>query len=152
MSGLVIERMRVAHVREIVAIENDLFDGPWTEGMFRQEVRDEFLSRPLVGLVDGAVVAYMIAWFLREEVHLLNIAVARAHQGRGYARALLTRLIGMAREGGRTSISLEVRVSNLRAIRLYESFGFFSVGRRKEYYQNNREDALIMTLDVEGSA
>jgi ribosomal-protein-alanine N-acetyltransferase len=143
--------MRGAHVREIVAIENDLFGGPWTEGMFRQEIRDGFLSRPLVGLVDGAVVGYVVAWFLREEVHLLNIAVARAHQGRGYARRMLERLVELARDGNRSSISLEVRVSNARAIRLYESIGFVAAGRRREYYQNDREDALIMVMDIGGA-
>jgi ribosomal-protein-alanine N-acetyltransferase len=148
MSELVIEPMRSAHVRQVVAIEGDLFEGPWTDGMFRQEIRDGFLSRPLVGLVDGVVVAYVIAWFLRDEVHLLNLAVARAHQGRGHARRMLSRLIEMAREGRCGNISLEVRVSNTRAIRLYESFGFSIAGRRKDYYQDNREDALIMVLEL----
>jgi ribosomal-protein-alanine N-acetyltransferase len=140
--------MGARHVRDVAAIENDLFDNPWTEGMFRQEVADGYLSRSWVALLDGRVVGYTVSWFLRDEVHLLNIAVAREHQGSGYARRMLATLIDAARLGGRKLVTLEVRESNLIARRLYAAFGFQPVGRRKHYYQDNREDAVVMNLDL----
>ncbi len=148
MSEVLLERMCGAHIPEIVAIEADLFDGPWTESMFRQEVSDSYLSRPWVAVLDGRVVGYMVTWFLRDEVHLLNIAVARAHQGKGYARRMLSELIDECVRGGRDLITLEVRESNVSARRLYDAHGFVVVGQRKNYYQNDREDAVVMMLDV----
>ena len=148
MSELSLERMRGAHIPEILAIEEDLFDGPWTESMFHQEVSDSYLSRPWVAMLDGRVVGYMVTWFLRDEVHLLNIAVARAHQGKGYARRMLSELIDESVRGGRDLITLEVRESNHSARRLYDAHGFIVVGRRKSYYQDNHEDAVVMTLNV----
>lgn len=148
MSDLCIEPMTRAHIPDVIRIEEELFDSPWTEGMFRQEVRDRFLSRPLVGLVGGEVVAYMIAWFLRDDVHLLNIAVTPSHQRKGFARAMLRHLIEVASAEGRASITLEVRAGNARAIRLYEEHGFYTIGRRPHYYQDNGEDAIVMALDL----
>jgi len=148
MSEFSIEPMTRAHIPDVIRIEEDLFDSPWSEGMFRQEVRDRFLSRPVVGLVGGEVVAYMIAWFIRDEVHLLNIAVTREHQRKGFARTLLRYLIEVASSEGRASISLEVRAGNVRAIRLYEGHGFYAIGRRPRYYQDNGEDAIVMALDL----
>jgi ribosomal-protein-alanine N-acetyltransferase len=149
MSELSIEPMTRAHIPDVIRIEEELFDSPWSEGMFRQEVRDRFLSRPMVGLVGGEVVAYMIAWFIRNEVHLLNIAVTREHQRKGFARTLLRHLIEVASSERRASITLEVRSGNIRAIRLYEGHGFYAVGRRPRYYQDNGEDAIVMALDLE---
>jgi ribosomal-protein-alanine N-acetyltransferase len=138
--------MQNEHVRDVVAIEEQLFDNPWTEGMFRQEVTDGYLSRSRVALLEGHVVGYTVSWFLRDEVHLLNIAVAREHQGRGYARRMLVWLIGEAERCGRGTITLEVRESNVAARSLYEAQGFVVTGRRQNYYHDNREDAVVMTL------
>ena len=86
MSRIEIDTMRACHLPAVLAIEKDLFDSPWTEGMFQQEVDSHHLSRPLVTLADGRVVGYLVAWLLREEVHLLNVAVARPFQRKGLAR------------------------------------------------------------------
>jgi ribosomal-protein-alanine N-acetyltransferase len=148
MSGLILEPMRVEHVPEVVAIERSVFDSPWTEGMFRQEVNDHYLSRSWVATNGARVIGYLVSWFLRDEVHLLNIALHPGHRGRGYGRQLLEHLVDEAVHGGRYVITLEVRESNLPARRLYESFGFVDVGRRRGYYQDNREDAIVMMLDL----
>jgi len=146
-----IEPMLASHLPEVCAIENDLFDTPWTEGMFRQEVEDNYLARPFVALHDGRVVGYIIPWFLREEVHLLNIAVARHFQRRGLARRLMTHLIALSRDGHRELISLEVRTGNTAARALYDSYGFRGVAVRRNYYQDSGEDALVMVLHIDGS-
>jgi ribosomal-protein-alanine N-acetyltransferase len=139
-----------SHVADVVAIERQLFPTPWTEEMFRQEVRENYLSRPVVGLVGDEVVAYMIPWFIAEEVHLLNIGVAPRHQRRGYARRLITHLVDDARSGGRLLVTLEVRDGNAPARRLYESFGFRQIAIRPRYYAESGEDAIIMALRLEG--
>lgn len=146
--ALVIETMQAGHVSEVAALEEFIFDSPWTVGMFRQEVSDRYLSRPWVATMGGRLIGYLISWFLREEVHLLNIAVDPAYQGRGFGRQMLQHLIDEAVHNGRDVITLEVRESNAPARHMYESFGFAVVGRRAGYYQDNREDAVVMTLDL----
>ena len=84
-----------------------------------------------------------------DEGHITNVAVRPEFRRKGFARKLLQDLIDHARTSGIKSLTLEVRVSNLPAIRLYESFGFKVEGRRKQYYADNREDALIMWLRLE---
>jgi ribosomal-protein-alanine N-acetyltransferase len=112
--------------------------------MFRQEVEDNQLSRSYVVKADGRVVGYFVSWFLQGEVHLLNIAVAVPYQRRGLARRMLRYLFELAAMEQKEMISLEVRGSNEGAIALYKSFGFAPVGVRRQYYQDDKEDALLM--------
>lgn len=148
MDTLTIEPMRERHLDAVVAIEGRLFPTPWTVGMFRQEIADNVLSRSVVAMRDGAVVGYLVAWFVHEEVHLLNVAVDPDYQRRGYGRRLLEDLIARARAEQRSLVTLEVRVGNTSARRLYESFGFVAAGRRRRYYRDTGEDATIMLLDL----
>jgi ribosomal-protein-alanine N-acetyltransferase len=152
MDEFAIDPLELAHIPGVLAIERDLFPAPWTEGMFLQEVEEKWLSRSFVGRIDGAIVAYIVAWLLRGEVHILNLAVAPAHQRHGYARRLLVHMLDLAREEQCTLITLEVRVSNTPAKLLYHSMGFAPVGIRRRYYHDNNEDALVMTRRLPGTA
>jgi len=144
-----IEPMVGAHLDGVLALEEELFpDGPWTREMFRQELEDLAMSRPLVAMLDGKVVGYMATWFLRDEVHLLNIGVAEVHQRKGYGRRLVEYLIHQARVGARALITLEVRAGNQAARKLYESLGFLQVAVRRNYYEETGEDAVVMVLDL----
>ncbi len=149
MGELVIEPLSLAHVPHVLEIERRLFPAPWTEGMFLQEVEEKWLSRSFAGLVDGAVVAYVVAWLMRDEVHILNLAVAPEFQRRGFARRLLVHMLDLARAANCRIVTLEVRVSNTPAKLLYHSMGFAPVGIRRRYYHDNNEDALVMTLRLE---
>jgi ribosomal-protein-alanine N-acetyltransferase len=153
MDALTIEPMRERHLDAVLAIERRLFPTPWTEGMFRQEIADNVLSRSAVAVHDGVVVGYLVAWFVHDEAHLLNVAVDPDHQRRGFGRRLVADLIARARAEQRTLVTLEVRVGNASARRLYESFGFVAAGRRRRYYRDTGEDAHVMLLDLsdEGS-
>jgi len=143
-----IEPMTVAHLDSVLALEEELFpDGPWTREMFRQELEDLSMSRPAVALVGDTVVGYMATWFLRDEVHLLNLGVSPGHQRKGYARRMVEHLIGQARIGNRELITLEVRAGNEAARRLYTSLGFLEVALRRGYYESG-EDAVVMVLDL----
>lgn len=147
-----IEPLLTRHLPAVQKIESDLFDTPWTEGMFRQEIEDNHISRPLVALLDGDVVGYIMPWFLPDQVHLLTIAVAPKHQRSGIGRRMLACLVNHARERRRENIVLEVRAGNTAALALYESYGFKRVNLRRNYYPDSGEDAVVMVLWIEGNA
>lgn len=151
MNDLVIEQLDAMHVPEVLRIEQALFPAPWTEGMFLQEVEEKWLSRSFVGIIDGVVAGYIVSWLMRDEVHILNLAVAPAFQRRGYARRLLVHMIDVARAEQCRLVTLEVRVSNTAAKLLYHTMAFAPVGIRRRYYHDNNEDALVMTLRLEKS-
>lgn len=152
MDDILIESLESHHVDPVLAIERDLFPAPWSEPMFVQEVEEKWLSRSFVALVGDEVVGYIIAWMLRDEVHVLNLAVARAFQRRGYARRMMVHMIDLAKAQKCRLVTLEVRVSNMPARILYASMGFSPVGVRRRYYHDNNEDALVMTLRLEPAA
>ncbi|MGD8412786.1 MAG: ribosomal protein S18-alanine N-acetyltransferase [Candidatus Latescibacterota bacterium] len=145
-----LETLRPVHIAAVVEIEHEAFTSPWTAEMFQQEVEENSFSRSYVALVEGRVAGYFVAWFLRREVHLLNIAVARSQQRRGLGRFMLRFLLDTAIKERKDMITLEVRESNEAAIRLYRSFGFSPIGIRRQYYQDDKENALLMSRNLSG--
>ena len=142
--------MTAAHLPQVAALEKVCFPtDPWSGELFRAalECPDTAPTLLVAEKEDGAVLGYAVLSAVLDEGNLDNIAVAPSCRRRGLADALLSALT----ELGRTSLSallLEVRASNLPAIALYEKHGFVPVGRRKNYYESPREDALLMTLDL----
>ena len=149
---ITLEPLVHSHLDDVLGIERELFPAPWTEAMFRQEVEEKWLSRSFVALLDGNIVGYVISWFLRGEVHVLNLAVTKAHQRRGIARRMLTAVLDVAKDEACHLVTLEVRVSNDPAKFLYMSMGFAPVGIRRRYYHDNDEDALVMTKRLRGQS
>lgn len=150
--AITIEPLLDAHLDDLLRIEAELFPAPWTEAMFRQEVEEKWLSRSFVALLDGKIVGYVISWFLRGEVHVLNLAVMKEHQRQGIARRMLSYILDVANDEACHLVTLEVRVSNEPAKFLYMSMGFAPVGIRRRYYHDNNEDALVMTKRLRGPA
>jgi ribosomal-protein-alanine N-acetyltransferase len=144
MLEMTIEPLAESHLGAVLRIERESFPAPWTEGMFRQEVEETWLSRSFVALQDGHVVGYVIAWFLRGEVHVLNIAVAGTYQRQGIGRRLLAHVIELGEQADHHLVTLEVRASNDPAKLLYVTMGFAPVGVRRRYYRDNDEDAIVM--------
>ncbi len=141
----VIELMTEKDLPAVVALEQVCFSDPWSPAAFRQELKHAGTGGyARVLLEDGEIRAYMIAWFVADEAHLANIAVAPGHRRKGYARALLDDLLAESRQRGSAMVWLEVRVSNAGAIRLYEEYRFRPVAIRKNYYTREREDAVVM--------
>jgi ribosomal-protein-alanine N-acetyltransferase len=140
--------MNETHLPEVLAIERKVFSTPWTEEMFLQEVRGLFGAKTTVAIEGDAVVGYLVAWFIEDEVHLVNVAVDPAFQNEGVGRTLLTDLIEESLERDKTIVTLEVRASNLGAQAFYRRFFFRTIGVRKGYYSDNREDALLMAMDL----
>ena len=139
--GLTVKTLNFSDLPQVIAIERRAFPAPWSLSMFVLE-----LSKPseiaLSARRDGRIVGYVICARYDEALHIMNIAVDPGHRRRGVASALLDEVI--ARGGADASYTLEVRVSNLGAIVLYERYGFRAVGTRPRYYADNGEDAIIM--------
>ena len=101
----------------------------------------------LVAVKNGRVVGYAGAWIILDESHITNIAVEEGERGQGIGRKLTEALMQYISNLGAAYATLEVRVSNERAQRLYKSLGFVSVGKRKRYYEDNGEDAFLMVCE-----
>ncbi|MEX2162088.1 MAG: ribosomal protein S18-alanine N-acetyltransferase [Anaerolineales bacterium] len=145
-----LRRMRAADIDQVFQLEQRIFPIPWTRRSYEFELTQNPASEQWVVEAHDArvwqVVAYSVCWLLGEEVHIANLAVASRFRRQGLARRLLTHVLQRAAEKGMHSATLEVRAGNRAAQALYEEFGFHEVGRRKRYYSDNREDALLMQL------
>ena len=142
-----IRRMTLNDLDAVAAIEAATFPTPWSRDSFRQELERNVAARYLVAEMDGQVIGYAGAWIILDESHITNIAIEESRRGLGYGRALTTALMQYLSNLGAAYATLEVRRSNLRAQNLYKSLGFVELGVRKRYYEDNREDALIMVCD-----
>src|SRR5437868_7395626 len=136
--------MRPGDLDEVLAIERASFTMPWSRGAFLYEIEQNRVARCLVVREDGCIVGYLCMWEIADEVHVTNIAIHPAYRRRGIARELLSGLVADARGRDVRMIVLEVRPSNHQAIALYESFNFRVTGRRRGYYYDTGEDALVM--------
>ncbi len=132
----------------VSAVERESYAFPWSEGIFRDCLRVGYVCR--VVEIGFDLVGYAVMSTGAGEAHILNLCVRETMRGRGIGRTLLRQLLDLAAEAGVEDAFLEVRPSNLAAIRLYQSLGFVQVGVRKGYYQaaDGREDATVLRLDL----
>src|ERR671919_148593 len=142
-----ITRMRRRHLRGVMAIERQVYPRPWSPNLFLAEMAEQSNRVYLVARLQREVVGYggMISY--GDEAHVTNLAVDPEQHRRKIGTRLLYELVQAARSLGARAVSLEVRVSNWGAQRLYARFGFRPVGVRKNYYQETNEDALVMWTD-----
>jgi [ribosomal protein S18]-alanine N-acetyltransferase len=141
-----VELRRLEHgdLDVVEAIERESYPMPWSRSMFDAELRKPS-SLAIGAFTDGdELVGYAFVSRYVDAWHVMNVAVANAYRRRGIASALLERMFEVTGTDPRRGHTLEVRVSNLGAIRLYEQLGFEPRGMRRGYYTDNREDALIM--------
>ena len=138
------------HLDEVAELERVCFPDPWSRNMLKEELEND-LAAFLVALDgEGAVAGYAGLQVVLDEGYILNVAVRPDCRRRGVAGQLLQVLLDFARGNRLDFLTLEVRASNYPAIALYGSRGFRGAGRRKNYYEHPREDAVIMTLDLTG--
>jgi ribosomal-protein-alanine N-acetyltransferase len=140
--------MRPEDLDEVLAIERASFSMPWSRGAFLYEIQQNRFARCLVMRECGEIVRYLSGWGIADEIHITNVAVPPRHRRHGIARWLLGGVLTEARARDLRLIVLEVRPSNHEAIGLYESFGFRVTGRRRGYYYDTGEDALVMEAQV----
>ncbi len=150
-TGLFIRRMREEDLQDVMEIEQSSFSSPWTVNMFRQDLKFP-LARCFSAAVKGAgkhrLAGYIVCWLVADEVHITNVAVSGAQRRGGIGTRLVKEVLALAREHRMRYCTLEVRVSNESAKRLYHKLGFIPRGVRPKYYTDNNEDALIMTLEL----
>ena len=144
---IVIEAMRLEDLDEIQRIEQASFTTPWPPNAYRSELTTNRLASYLVARAEGRIVAYGGMWLMVDEAHITTFAVHPAWRRQRIGERLLIAFLDLARDRHAREATLEVRLSNLGARRLYEKYGFRPVGLRPRYYSDNHEDALIMTTE-----
>ena len=159
--------MQVQDIPEVMEIERLCFSLPWSARAYRYEIEENRQSTYMVaraaatahpdglwdrvremlsgGAARSPIIGYGGFWMMVDEAHISTLAVTPSERGKGIGELLLLRLIEEAENRGANVVTLEVRVSNLPAQKLYEKYGFAVHGRRVRYYSDNGEDALIMT-------
>lgn len=145
-----IREMVTSDLDEIVKMENELFSSPWKKEDFRYQVEENEFSHDYVLETEGEIIGYVGFWTLFEHAQITTLGVARKYQGKGFSKLLMEKALAVACELGCEDMSLEVRVSNTRAIGLYEKYGFIQINVRKSYYENPIEDAYLMMKPLGG--
>lgn len=141
-------KMREDDLDEVIAIEESVYQFPWTRGIFHDCLNVGYFC--WVMQHQQKIIAYSIMSVAADESHLLTIVVPEAEQGKGYGKKMLEEMIGLAKKNDANDMYLEVRISNKAAIQLYHQRGFNELGVRNNYYpaEHGREDALILALDL----
>ena len=142
-----LRRLELGDLDAIERIERVSYPTPWSRSMFASELAKQSSLSIAAVVPDGELVGYLVLSRYVDAWHVMNVAVDPEHRRRGIASAMLQRLFEVTRDDAERGYTLEVRVSNLAAIGLYERFGFVSRGVRRGYYTDNREDAVIMWKD-----
>ncbi|MEW6262668.1 MAG: ribosomal protein S18-alanine N-acetyltransferase [Thermodesulfobacteriota bacterium] len=143
-----IEPMTAADLDQVMAIEQVSFRRPWTREGFLVELKRR-PARCLVARQGRNVCGYLVFWLIPPEIHVLNLAVRPDLRRRKIGRLLMEYMLEYGRDTGAGEVFLEVRTSNLAAQELYRSLGFSLSGRRRDYYAEDHEDALIMAFSLD---
>ena len=144
-----LRKLELGDLDAIERIERASYPTPWSRSMFAGELAKQSSLSIAAVTPDERLVGYLVLSRYVDAWHVMNVAVDPEHRRHGIATAMLARLFEVTRDDAERGYTLEVRVSNLAAIALYESFGFVSRGVRRGYYPDNREDAVIMWRDPE---
>ena len=146
-----LRKMAASDLPAVMAIEHQAFSNPWSTEMVRKELTQDWST---VLVVEEATPsgwqlrAFAIFWLVADEVHILNMATDGAVRRRGFGRQVMEAVLATGKTQKCRLATLEVRRSNEAALALYNSLGFRAVGMRPSYYQDNKEDAVIMILDL----
>lgn len=135
--------LKKEHLDDVMRIEENSFAIAWSRKSMEDELNN-FMAIYFVALLEGKVVGYGGMWHVVTEGHITNIAVDEQYRGRGVGSAIVQKMVDTAIEKEMLGVTLEVRVSNTAAINLYKKHEFKLSGIRKEYYEDNKEDAYIM--------
>lgn len=139
------ELLQKTHIPAILEIENRTNSAPWSERSFLNEL-DNPHGIFLVAFDEGKIVAYGGVWLVIDEAHITTVAVDDSKRRQGIGERLMRELLKRAKERGMVCSTLEVRAGNAPAVALYEKLGYQVTARRKNYYPDNNEDALVMWL------
>ena len=143
----VIRKMTLDDVEQVVALDRMSFSLPWPVSSFRYELTENPASRCWVAELDGRIAAMLVAWLIVDEIHIATIATHPDFRKQGIGEKLLLFTLQSAKDEGAITSFLEVREGNDAALMMYQKFGYVESGRRKGYYLDNGEDAILMTLE-----
>jgi len=147
MPNITIRRMAENDLDLVSAIEKEVFTDPWSLDAFKVDLNNK-MACPMVAEFEKKIVGYTNIYIVAGEVQIGNFAVAPGYRKRGVGRQLMNEIFEKASENDCHTIFLEVRESNVPAMELYKSYGFISAGKRKDYYSNPRENAIIMVKEI----
>ena len=147
-NNLMIRPMTLEDLQAIYALEVKCFKVPWTKEAFKNEIVQNKLAHYYVLSLEDKVIGYGGLWHIMDEGHITNIAIDPSYRNKGYGKILMKTIMEETMKMGIDFMTLEVRVSNISAIKLYEALGFKSSGIRPKYYTDNQEDAKIMWVDL----
>lgn len=145
-----IRKMIEKDLTVIDTLEKELFTSPWPIKEYLYELNENPFANVYVLEEDGEIVGYFDYWILYEQAQIATIGTKKSHQSQGYGQKMLEFIIEQANQNKCEVLSLEVRISNEKAIRLYEKNGFIKVNVRKNYYTDNGEDAYLMVKPLGG--
>lgn len=145
---IIIRPMTLEDIDGVLEIEHASFPTPWSREAFFNEVEKNHFATYLVVEHQDRLIGYCGLWVIIDEAHITNIAVLPEYRGNKIGELLLRQVMHLSRALGAKSITLEVRISNNRAKRLYEKLGFQEGGIRKNYYTDNNEDAMVMWVNL----
>ena len=145
LTNIHISQMTTDDIEKVVEIEAEAYgEHHWSKSSFYDEMQNNLAKYYVAKTTDGELVAYAGTWHIIDEGHITTIAVKKSHMRKHIGEALIVKILEDCYTAGIKYLTLEVRVSNVPAIGLYNKYGFNSLGTRKGYYQDNNEDALIM--------
>lgn len=148
LTDLVIRAMEVQDLRRVCDLERSCFQAPWSEKSLADEILENPRSRTFVVLKNGVVIGYALYWHIDMEAHLARITINRGFRRKNIGSFLLNYLIKDIQNRNISVVYLEVRRSNIAAQNLYLKHGFLIDGVRKNYYLDENEDAILMSLPL----
>ncbi|MUV38517.1 [Ribosomal protein S18]-alanine N-acetyltransferase [Lentibacillus sp. JNUCC-1] len=143
-----IRQMIRSDLSSIMAIDQKVYTSPWTEKVYEQEINHNPHAYYAVVEIDNVVAGYAGAWIVMEDAQITNIVVDPDYRGRKLGKSLFKHMLQVAMLHGAERLSLEVRASNQVAQNMYRQFGLVPGGIRKNYYQDNHEDAVVMWVNL----
>lgn len=148
MGQVMIRKMEIEDVVQVLEVERASFPTPWTTDIFYQEIVDNKHAHYYVIEVDKKIVGYVGMWIVIDDAQITNIAISPEYRGKHYGERLFQFVIQLLLSLNVKRLSLEVRVSNIVAQKLYRKFGLVPGGIRKNYYTDNGEDAIVMWINL----
>ncbi|MEC1158571.1 ribosomal protein S18-alanine N-acetyltransferase [Cytobacillus horneckiae] len=140
--------MKEQDIDDVLKVEHESFSVPWSREAFYNEITKNQFAAYIVIEENGQVIGYSGTWVVTDEAHVTNVAILPQYRGRKLGEAMMKKLMEIASELGAKTMTLEVRLSNEVARKLYRKLGFQDGGIRKNYYTDNQEDALIMWVNL----
>lgn len=144
-----IREMLAKDIQEVLAVDEQIFTSSWTEGIFKHELLDNEYAHYFVVEANGEIIGYAGLWIVEDDAQMTNIGLLQKYRGYKIGEKLFGFALQYAMNNGVKRLSLEVRVSNIPAQKMYEKFGLVPGGIRKKYYIDNNEDAIVMWVNLD---